>query len=530
MKKIYFLIVLFIYCYEKVKMQTIIKKNYGIYKIVNLLNNNYLSIENNINIALSSKISYFRLIEFKSNSNKYLIEEKDKKKCLGINEEGNAILYDKKEVINMPKITWKLVNIKKNLFLIKNTDNNTYLEINKTKLQCSNGIKFLINENEGKHEIKKNFLFELIKLYEEVELNHKYLRYVNKEPIDILIKYINLNDKKLNREGIKQIYKDFDNEELRFSLRSILENIPWIRKIFILMPNEKVKFLKAYEEIKEKIIYIKDKDFLGFDSANIHSFAFNLYKLENFGLSKNFIYLEDDFFIGKSLKKNEFFYYDKKENKVLPFLLTKHFNILNKTDIFNKYYEIYKIKNFIHPHSSLGWWFSIFCTDKYLIEKYNFQLINTNFTHNAISENIDDLKEIYREIKGYEYFNETIYSKERHILTLNKPHYENLYQLNIKHKKVNSIKYKYVKVEKIKKSKFKDPLFVLNTCGDHIPLNRQNKILKKAMNKLFNFKTKYEIINNTKMNYKNIIIKNINLFIIFSFTKIIINFKILNQI
>jgi hypothetical protein len=70
------------------------------------------------------------------------------------------------------------------------------------------------------------------------------------------------------------------------------------------MPNQKVKYFKSYEEIKEKVIYINDKDFLGFESANIFSFTFNLYKLKNFGVSKNFIYLEDDFFIGKSLTIN----------------------------------------------------------------------------------------------------------------------------------------------------------------------------------------------------------------------------------
>ena len=32
---------------------------------------------------------------------------------------------------------------------------------------------------------------------------------------------------------------------------------------------------------------------------------------KNFGVSKNFIYMEDDFFIGKYLKKADFFYYDK---------------------------------------------------------------------------------------------------------------------------------------------------------------------------------------------------------------------------
>ena len=63
------------------------------------------------------------------------------------------------------------------------------------------------------------------------------------------------------------------------------------------------------------------------------------------------------------------------------------------------------------------------------MEKYKLQIIiNPNFTHNAISENLDNLKEIYEEIKDYDYFNETIYSKERHILTLNQPHFFNLYQ------------------------------------------------------------------------------------------------------
>ena len=79
---------------------------------------------------------------------------------------------------------------------------------------------------------------------------------------------------------------------------------------------------------------------------------------------------------------------------------------------------LYKIRDNILSHSSIGWWLSIYSTDKYFMEKYKMKLINTNFTHNAISENLDSLKEIYEEIKDYDYFNETIYSKERHILIL----------------------------------------------------------------------------------------------------------------
>ena len=86
-----------------------------------------------------------------------------------------------------------------------------------------------------------------------------------------------------------------------YILLEVLKNIPWIRKIFILMPNEKVKYFKSKDEICDKIVYVKDKDLIGFDSANIVVFLFNLYKMKEFGLSENFIYMDDDYFIGKPI-------------------------------------------------------------------------------------------------------------------------------------------------------------------------------------------------------------------------------------
>ena len=69
-------------------------------------------------------------------------------------------------------------------------------------------------------------MFRIIKLYEEIgKINSSNNKMVEKEPIDLFMKYIDLTDKNLKREGIKQIYKDFDNEELRYSLRSIDEYI-----------------------------------------------------------------------------------------------------------------------------------------------------------------------------------------------------------------------------------------------------------------------------------------------------------------
>jgi hypothetical protein len=366
--KIIVLFVLFLYCIENpYGLKNINNYNIkGVYKIFNLLNNkHYIGINNNDDILFLNKNSYFRLIEIESNSNNCLIESKNKNKLLGIDERGHIILYSKLEILVMEKIIWKIIKIKKSNFLIKNIYNNKYLEVNNNRLQCLHKIDLLNKNKDTIEKINIRFLFRLVKLYEDINVTNGHLKYINKENIDILIKYIDLTDKKLNREGIIQIYKDFDNKELKYSLRSVLENIPWVRKIFILMPNEKVKYLKSLEEINEKIIYINDRDFLGFDSANIFSFTFNLYKLKYFGVSRNFIYIEDDFFIGKTLKKSDFFYYDENEKKVSPFLLTMFFNELNKTKIINKYYKIYKKKDSILPHSNIGWWFSIYSTDKY---------------------------------------------------------------------------------------------------------------------------------------------------------------------
>ena len=129
------------------------------------------------------------------------------------------------------------------------------------------------------------------------------------EPIDVVIKYIDLSDKELIREGLSQINKDYENGEIKYSIRSILKYIPWINKIYIIMPNKKVKYLKSYEEIKEKIIYIKDKDLIGFDSSSSTVFEFNLWRLKNFGVTQNFIYFNDDYFVGKPLKNSDFFIY-----------------------------------------------------------------------------------------------------------------------------------------------------------------------------------------------------------------------------
>jgi len=355
----------------------------GIYRIFSKSNNFYFTIKND-KLILSDKQSNFRFIPIINNT--YYIEYKTTNKRLGITENDKFKLYNKKKGLNNTRLFWNIIKIFKNEYLIRNNFNKKYIHAYNCILQFSK-----IEYKENLMTKNKNFLFNILKLCEENKKDNKFLKFVKKEPIDAIIKYIDLTDKTLNRTGIKQIYKDIDNEELRYSIRSILKYIPWIRKIYILMPNDKVRFFKDKEKIKEKIIYIKDKDFLGFESANIYAFTFNLFKLEKFGISKNFIYMEDDFFIGDTLNKFDFFYYDEKEKKIVPYLITLYFYEMNKSEVLSLYDNLYKIKESIHPHSLEGWWMSIYGTNKYFSEIYKKNPIITRFTHNAKGENIDDL-------------------------------------------------------------------------------------------------------------------------------------------
>jgi len=453
--------------------------------------NSYFSCDND-NLIISQKKGNFDIIETISNC--FYIICRDSKKIIGLNEgKGEKfVLYSNLYRDNTNLNIWKLIKIKDNLFFIKSEYNQKYLMFNGTEIFFEN----LDNNSESNKTLNNKYVFRVIKLYEEiVKLNFDQIKMIENEPIDLFMKYIDLTDENLKREGIKKIYKDFNSEELRYSLRSIDEYLPWIRKIFIVMPNEKVKFLKPYDEIKEKIVYVNDKEFLGYDSANIFAFSFNLYKMEKFGISKNFIYMEDDYFIGKPLKKSDFFYYDYKENKIYPYVINTVFSEMNKKEILLNQKKMFKKTKSIKPHSHIGWDFSIINTDKYFLERYKIPTIRAKFTHCAVAENLDDLKEIFNEIQDYKYINETLFSKTRHVLTLNQPEFVNLYQLNIKHRKVHQINNSYISMEKAQLSELNIELFVLNTEGNHKQSQKNYINLKKVMAEKFPKPTKYEMIN-----------------------------------
>jgi len=294
------------------------------------------------------------------------------------------------------------------------------------------------------------------------------------------------------------------------------------------MPNEKVKYFNSKDEICDKIVYVKDKDLIGFDSANIVVFLFNLYKMKEFGLSENFIYMDDDYFIGKPINKNEFFYEDKGE--VFPALITADYYEINKEEIQTILKQILSSKRNLGTYSekvfiatqirALLFMYDIFGNDDI---RYNKKLIEPAFTHNAIPMKISDIKEIHDLVfDKYDKGKEMLFSKER---SKNDLQFQSLYMAYVKNKydrKVSIIHsefYDLFQAENIIENKNeKIKLFVINTSSrnyrDIIFLKE-----KQILYKLFPERTIYEKGKNNEL-FFNIMIKNSIKFISFNKTEI----------
>ena len=305
-----------------------------------------------------------------------------------------------------------------------------------------------------------------------------------------------MSDKTLKRDGLKQIIKDVENGELLYAIRSVLQNLPWIRKIFILMPNEKVKFLKPINEINEKIVYVKDKDMLGFDSASSVVFEFNLWRLKKFGVSNNFIYLNDDYFIGKPLKKTDFFYVDN--NKVVPYILFNNPIYLNGFMFLDDYVKSIRPDNVnLQTHNE----FQFKKMNTVLLFKNSFKKVFYGFggnlhyyPHNALGHNLDEVEECYTFVKNnYAYANDTLNSKLHTINTLVEQTFYQIYLINIYNRRVYHLPDSYIDINKAFFSDFNTDLYCINTGGDRIPNSFIRAIARFIMKNLFPEPTSYEL-------------------------------------
>ena len=435
----------------------------GIYNI--LFEKIYLSYNKN-KLSLEEQFKYpntfFRIKRNGKLDEKqtYLIEQINSRFKLNYLENSSLIFENRINDSNL----WIIIQINSENIIIKNI-NNCFLKIEDYNVNCD----FIPFEQASQ--------FKLIRIYSENIEKNNIIDYelLEKEPIDILIKYIDLHDPKLKRKGIHQIDKDNDNEELKYCVRSIIYNIPWIRKIFILMPNEKVRYFKEYKLINDRIIYVKDKDLLGYDSSNSYAFQFRYWKMKKFGISDNIIVMDDDYFIGGKLKKKEFFY--AQNGKVLPFITTSNFIKLDQLSIINNY-NIYKQKAENSQEEQTN---DIFNYCKYSTFSFIWDLFNKTsndslflpkFSHNAIPLNLNDIKEVYDLIITTKYKYPTLDSLYRHTDSLQFQIFMIAYTFLKYNRRVNNIPYKYTTINNSIITNLKYPLFCLNKIvGNYSYLN-----------------------------------------------------------
>ena len=477
----------------------------AIYRIISLNNHFRLTINNEDMLFSENNDASQNFFITSTFSNSFFIISQEKGKCLGIDDKNRMTMYKRNDKKNLEKAYWNLIkyNNYPNVYLIKNAYNGKFLEIKteNNKLRCRNNYFYdPINKIDNVKDIAK---FYFLKLYEEVIIRPIDKEKLKKEPIDIFMKYTDFTDKNLNRPGINEKRKTNDMEELKYSLRSILRYIPWIRKIFIVMPNESVRFLKPYEQIKDKFVYIKEKDLIGFDTINSAPLQFNLFKLEKYGISQNFIYMDDNYFIGGDLQKTDFFYYDDESKKIVPSVVNNFITLLNTKELQEQYDELFKKKDSLDINDFLAWTLSILSSMKLIADNYKGPLMNLEFTHCALPLNIQDLKEIYSLISTkYKYANETLNSKDKNVLNLQPQVLFSLYELNVKKRRVHSIEYNHLGLTNAEMRFLYTKLIGINSGG---PYTENHEKVKEILKQRYNYPNKYEIDFVENVNEKEII-------------------------
>lgn len=96
-----------------------------------------------------------------------------------------------------------------------------------------------------------------------------------------------------------------DNEELRYSLRSLEAYAPWVRRIFIATDGQVPAWLNANHE---KIHIVDHRDFIPDEylpTFNSHPIEAHLHRIP--GLGEHYIFLNDDFFLAAPCGKEVFF-------------------------------------------------------------------------------------------------------------------------------------------------------------------------------------------------------------------------------
>lgn len=157
------------------------------------------------------------------------------------------------------------------------------------------------------------------KQYPTIRLfNKKFINEVS-FPIDIVYTWVNNNDPKWlkryekARQKLDSNFKNNsstryeNNDELRYSLRSIEMFAPWVRNIYIVTDNQTPEWL---DKSSSRIKIVDHRDIFADTSAlpvfNSHAIESQLHHID--GLSEHYLYFNDDVFIANPTLPETFFF------------------------------------------------------------------------------------------------------------------------------------------------------------------------------------------------------------------------------
>ena len=205
----------------------------------------------------------------------------------------------------------------------------------------------------------------------------------NNDKIDIVILWVDGNDPKWLKEKNKYIKLDGDKTKNRFRdwknlqyiFRGIEQFMPWVNKIFFITWGHLPKWLNINSK---KIEIVNHKDFIPKEylpTFNSNVIEINLHRIKN--LSNKFILFNDDIYILKKLKKDDFFENNLPKDMYIEYIkrnCSKRHSIMKKNyqTIINKYFDK---QEFIKKNRS-----KVFCLQYGINNLKNFRMLkNKNF-------------------------------------------------------------------------------------------------------------------------------------------------------
>jgi hypothetical protein len=148
------------------------------------------------------------------------------------------------------------------------------------------------------------------------------------------LKYLQMENGNLNPQSAAK-GRFYDNEELKYSLRSLEKYAPWVRKIFLITDNQVPKWFKD----NPKIEIVDHKDIIDekyLPTFNSEVIDFNIHKIK--GLADRFILINDDMLFARRVYKSFFF---TKDGVPIKYLRKLRRSKLYQTGS-GMFFEIYK--------------------------------------------------------------------------------------------------------------------------------------------------------------------------------------------